>query len=167
MAYDSSDADYSSEAELAAVERWIDPATGKPNYSRFTEHNLEERTLAAVELYRDAHYPNIKNAATALEVPYYREARRKAVEDRATITSWFEAWRKYLNEYKPLKANIWNFDETGFMEGHLKRGSLVWTFNEFDKPVMLDSHNQVSVTAVEAVSATDRSDSFLYHHPRA
>ncbi|KAG6312874.1 hypothetical protein E4U22_001462 [Claviceps purpurea] len=72
MAYDSSDADYSSEAELAAVERWIDPATGKPNYSRFTEHNLEERTLAAVELYRDAHYPNIKNAAAALEVPYYR-----------------------------------------------------------------------------------------------
>ncbi|KAG6291335.1 hypothetical protein E4U09_003974 [Claviceps aff. purpurea] len=66
MAYDSSD------AELAAVERWIDPATGKPNYSRFTEHNLEERTLAAVELYRDAHYPNIKNAAAALEVPYYR-----------------------------------------------------------------------------------------------
>ncbi|KAG6151563.1 hypothetical protein E4U37_004782 [Claviceps purpurea] len=65
MAYDSSDADYSSEAELAAVERWIDPATGKPNYSRFTEHNLEERTLAAVELYRDAHYPNIKNAAAA------------------------------------------------------------------------------------------------------
>ncbi|KAG6247372.1 hypothetical protein E4U23_003850 [Claviceps purpurea] len=56
MAYDSSDADYSSDAELAVVERWIDPAT---------EHNLEKRT-------RDAHYPNIKNVAAALEVPYYR-----------------------------------------------------------------------------------------------
>ncbi|KAG6259546.1 hypothetical protein E4U24_003812 [Claviceps purpurea] len=43
----------SAEAELSAVERWIDSTTGKPKYSRFTEHNLEERTLAAVQLYRE------------------------------------------------------------------------------------------------------------------
>ncbi|KAG6267692.1 hypothetical protein E4U49_007853 [Claviceps purpurea] len=42
----------SAEAELSAVERWIYSTTGKPNYSRFTEHNLEERTLAAVQLLR-------------------------------------------------------------------------------------------------------------------
>ncbi|KAG6107121.1 hypothetical protein E4U31_000316 [Claviceps sp. LM219 group G6] len=34
----------SSESEVSAVERWIDSATGKPNFSRYTEHNLEERT---------------------------------------------------------------------------------------------------------------------------
>ncbi|KAG6061328.1 hypothetical protein E4U32_003012 [Claviceps aff. humidiphila group G2b] len=38
-----SEADDSSEAELSAVQRWIDPATG-------LQHNLEERTVAAVEV---------------------------------------------------------------------------------------------------------------------
>ncbi|KAG6253601.1 hypothetical protein E4U23_007501 [Claviceps purpurea] len=111
----------SAEAELSAVERWIDSTTGKPNYSRFTEHNLEERTLAAVQLscaattYRPAafvstyeilgasgrdekvldrwarrymrRHANIFRAKRAS----IQKARRKAVEDRATITSWFEA----------------------------------------------------------------------------
>ncbi|KAG6037051.1 hypothetical protein E4U19_002795 [Claviceps sp. Clav32 group G5] len=55
-----------------------------------------------------------------------QEARRKAMEDRATIVSWFEAWRKCLNnEYKPLEEKIWHFDETGFIVGYLNRGSLV------------------------------------------
>ncbi|CCE26678.1 uncharacterized protein CPUR_00147 [Claviceps purpurea 20.1] len=128
----------SAEAELSAVERWIDSTTGKPKYSRFTEHNLEERTLAAVQLYREVvnllsrrlRQPSMSCAATtyrpAAFVSTYeilrasgrdekvldrwarrymrrhanifrakrasiQKARRKAVEDRATITSWFEA----------------------------------------------------------------------------
>ncbi|CCE34561.1 uncharacterized protein CPUR_08494 [Claviceps purpurea 20.1] len=86
-----------------------------------------------------------------------QEARKKAVEDRATITSWFEAWSKYLNEYKRLKENIWNLDETGFVVGYLHHGSLVWIFNEVDNPVLLNSHDRVSVTAIEAVSAAGRA----------
>ncbi|KAG6228040.1 hypothetical protein E4U34_004942 [Claviceps purpurea] len=52
----------SAEAELSAVERWIDSTTGKPKYSRFTEHNLPgaNSRCGAVK------------AAAALNVPYYR-----------------------------------------------------------------------------------------------
>ncbi|KAG6224239.1 hypothetical protein E4U34_000497 [Claviceps purpurea] len=61
----SSDVNASSEAELTAVQRWIDPATGLPSFYRRTQHNLEERTVAAVELYREGFYPSITKAAAA------------------------------------------------------------------------------------------------------
>ncbi|KAG5936130.1 hypothetical protein E4U60_002752 [Claviceps pazoutovae] len=197
MASDASDADCLSEIDFLpdADDSWIDLATGLPNFYRCTQHNLEERTIAAVELYRGGYYPSIMKAAAALEVPYYRvygrskgqrpishtggqravltpaedralliwahhqvmcghhiqirrlrlqvnemlrasgrnkkvtkrwarrymsrhthifhvkkastqEARRKAVGDCAIITSWFQAWRTYLSQYKPLKKNV-------------------------------------------------------------
>ncbi|KAG5913266.1 hypothetical protein E4U61_007147 [Claviceps capensis] len=93
MASDASDADYfpeadyPSEAELLAVKRWIDPATGLPNFYRCTQHNLEERTLAAVELYREGYYPSIMKAAAALEVPYYRVYGRSKGQRPIPITA--------------------------------------------------------------------------------
>ncbi|KAG6023699.1 hypothetical protein E4U19_004199, partial [Claviceps sp. Clav32 group G5] len=44
-----------------------------------------------------------------------------------------------------------------FMVGYLYRGSLVWTFNKVDNPGMLGSHDRVSVTAIEAISAAARA----------
>ncbi|KFA53716.1 hypothetical protein S40293_09643 [Stachybotrys chartarum IBT 40293] len=55
------------------------------------------------------------------------------------------------------EENTWNCDEIGFMVGYLQRGGFAWTFNEIEKPELMDSHDLVSVTAVEAVSATGKS----------
>ncbi|OWT43039.1 hypothetical protein VFPPC_17785 [Pochonia chlamydosporia 170] len=55
----------------SAVERWIDPQTNLPKFQRKCDSNLEERTVAAMELFR-AFYPSITKASKALSVPYKR-----------------------------------------------------------------------------------------------
>lgn len=54
------------------VRRWINVVTGKPNLLRFNVENIEERTVAAVELYEVGFYRSIKKASDELKVPYYR-----------------------------------------------------------------------------------------------
>jgi hypothetical protein len=73
------------------------------------------------------------------------------------LESFYAAWRKFLMESGIKEENTWNCDEIGFMVGYLQRGGFVWTFNEIEKPELTDSHDLVSVTAVEAVSATGKS----------
>ncbi|KAJ6436253.1 reverse transcriptase [Purpureocillium lavendulum] len=82
-----------------------------------------------------------------------QDAKRKAVEDRVTISSWFDGWSKYHSQSNIRKENIWNFDETGFMVGYLQRGGFVWTFTDVDRPILCDSHDRVSVTTIETISA--------------
>lgn len=60
----------SSEEELSAVEKYIDKATGNLVFSRRTPHNLEERTVAAAELYGEGYFKRLTEAADALGVPY-------------------------------------------------------------------------------------------------
>ncbi|KJZ70765.1 hypothetical protein HIM_09849 [Hirsutella minnesotensis 3608] len=62
--------------KASAVEKWIDSETGKLIFSRQTPDNLELRTIAAVELFRDNFYPSLAAAATALSVPYGRARSR-------------------------------------------------------------------------------------------
>ncbi|KAG6154799.1 hypothetical protein E4U37_001712 [Claviceps purpurea] len=84
----SSDVNASSEAELTAVQRWIDPATGLPNFYRRTQHNLEERTVAAVELYREGFYPSITKAAAAeLRRIQEKSLKRQERDDRQCLAS--------------------------------------------------------------------------------
>ncbi|XP_044720044.1 DDE superfamily endonuclease domain-containing protein [Hirsutella rhossiliensis] len=52
--------------------KWIDSATGLPNFSRHTTANLETRTIAGAELYYEGFYGSIVAAAKALGVPYKR-----------------------------------------------------------------------------------------------
>lgn len=82
-----------------------------------------------------------------------RDAKRKAMQDRARIDAFFKSWSKFIHDHNINRENIWNFDETGFMVGHLQKGMFLWTFNEIDKPVLTDSRDLVSVTSIEAVSA--------------
>lgn len=51
---------------------WINPETGKPNFSRFTDDNLELRTVAGVELFRAGYYKSLAAASRELKVRYYR-----------------------------------------------------------------------------------------------
>ena len=62
----------SSEPELSAVQRWVCPRTGKPNFTRFHAGNLEDRTLAAADLFREGFYPSAAKASRELKVPYER-----------------------------------------------------------------------------------------------
>ncbi|KAM4061703.1 DDE superfamily endonuclease [Hirsutella rhossiliensis] len=62
----------SSKAKESAVQKWIDSATGLPNFSRHTTANLETRTIAGAELYYEGFYGSIVAAAKALGVPYKR-----------------------------------------------------------------------------------------------
>ncbi|KAF4447314.1 hypothetical protein F53441_9138 [Fusarium austroafricanum] len=62
----------SPQPALSAVQRWIDSATGKPIVSRYSDHNLETRTVAAVELLREGFYSSAVKASKAWAVPYKR-----------------------------------------------------------------------------------------------
>ena len=53
----------------AAIRFWINPDTGKPNFPRCTAENLEQRTVASVELYQAGYY---KSLAVSLTVITYR-----------------------------------------------------------------------------------------------
>ena len=57
---------------LTAQEKWIDSVTGKYVFPRFTVENLEQRTIAAAELYKAEHFASIKVASDELQVPYKR-----------------------------------------------------------------------------------------------
>lgn len=91
-----------------------------------------------------------------------RDVKRKAMQDRALVEAFFDGWSRFLTEQKILTENIWNFDETGFMVGYLHKGTFLWTFNEINKPVLTDSHDTVSVTAIEAISADGRSITLFF-----
>ena len=57
---------------LSAVQKWIKPETNKPIFLRKTAENLEPRTVAAAELFKEGFYRTITSAAKELDVPYYR-----------------------------------------------------------------------------------------------
>ncbi|KJZ69539.1 hypothetical protein HIM_11081 [Hirsutella minnesotensis 3608] len=83
-----------------------------------------------------------------------RDAKRKAMQDRVRVEAFFRDWRDFLIRRRIEPRNVWNFDETGFMIGYLNKGTFVWTFNEIETPILTDSHDTVSITAIEAISAS-------------
>ncbi|KJZ69545.1 hypothetical protein HIM_11058 [Hirsutella minnesotensis 3608] len=229
----------------SAIQKWINSETGKPNFGKHTAKNLESRTVAAADLFRDNFYPSVTAAAAALGVPYgrvrsrlqgnhpvsnnggnrtmllpeeedeimcwayrrvtqghhlqrhslqqhanailkangrdatasrswaqrfvrrhkhllhrrkatSRDAKRKAMQDRARIQAFYKGWAEFIAEEGISRENIWNFDETGFMIGYLQKGTFLWTFNEIERPILTDAHDTISVTAIEAVSAAGK-----------
>ncbi|KAJ4200274.1 hypothetical protein NW757_014858, partial [Fusarium falciforme] len=77
------------------------------------------------------------------------------MEDRGLVEKWFHAWREYMRYVKP--ENVWNVDEIGFMIGYLLKGTFLWTFAEIDRPILTDAHELVSMTVIEAISATGKT----------
>ncbi|CCE34274.1 uncharacterized protein CPUR_08206 [Claviceps purpurea 20.1] len=70
MASDASDADYSSEIDYLPDDYVPDAdyppdADDSSDADASSDQNLEERTVAAVELYREGFYPSITKAAAA------------------------------------------------------------------------------------------------------
>ncbi|CAG9938530.1 unnamed protein product [Clonostachys rosea f. rosea IK726] len=235
----------SSDSELNnddIISRWIDPVIRKPVFSRFTPDNLEQRTVAAAELFHARYYKTITAASKGFGVPYHRlrsriqghsainsngglntlldeaqtkaviiwahrqiltgfhvrgrrlrqhvnailrasgnkgtaskrwcnrfmkkhrtifhlrkalsrDAKRKGVQKRAMLTSWFDCFKGYLQRNCVKKQNVWNFDETGFMIGYLEKGIFVWTFLDINQPVLTDSYDKVTITSIDCISA--------------
>lgn len=54
------------------IRLWINPETGKHNFSRCNDENLELRTVAGVELFRAGYYKNLAVASRDLKVSYWR-----------------------------------------------------------------------------------------------
>lgn len=67
-----SSASQSPEPVLYVVQKWINPATGKLKFSRHTSDNVEQRTLAAAELFQSGYYTSIAAAAREAQVAYGR-----------------------------------------------------------------------------------------------
>lgn len=66
-----------------------------------------------------------------------RDAKRKAMQDRAHIESFYRGWEQCVEQYDIKLENIWNFDETGFQVGYLQKGTFVWTFIDITQPVLV------------------------------
>ncbi|KAG7422026.1 hypothetical protein Forpe1208_v000067 [Fusarium oxysporum f. sp. rapae] len=62
----------SPELAPSAQQIYINPETGLPRISRFTDYNIEERTIAAKALYLEGFYPSMRAAAQAWKVNYKR-----------------------------------------------------------------------------------------------
>ena len=75
------------------------------------------------------------------------------MSDRANVEEWFTKWTQFVQENDINFANVWNFDETGFMIGYLMNGIMIWTFTEIENPILTDAHTTVSVTVTESISA--------------
>ncbi|KAM0080686.1 hypothetical protein ACKRZS_007155 [Fusarium odoratissimum] len=78
-----------------------------------------------------------------------RDAKRKSMEDCGHVEKWFEAWRTYMRYAKA--DNVWNIAEISFMIGCLLKGTFLWTFAEFERPILTYMHDIVSMAVINAV----------------
>ncbi|KEY74851.1 hypothetical protein S7711_11418 [Stachybotrys chartarum IBT 7711] len=62
----------SVQPDEATIQKWVNPDSGKTIFTRCTQDNLEQRTVAAAELYNVRYFKTITAAAKMLQVPYKR-----------------------------------------------------------------------------------------------
>ena len=55
-------------------------------------------------------------------------------EDPKQYNAWFERVRTIIEEYGITEADIYNFDETGFMMGIITTSMVVTSFNRIGRP---------------------------------
>jgi hypothetical protein len=95
------------------ISRWIDPALRKPIFSRFTPENLEERTVAAAELFHARYYKTIAAASKGFGVLYHRL--RSRIHGHSSINS-NGGLNTLLDEAQTKAVVIWAYRQilTGF-----------------------------------------------------
>ncbi|KAM5353292.1 hypothetical protein ACJZ2D_016808 [Fusarium nematophilum] len=82
--HDWNSASCSLEPEQSATEKWINPRTGKPDFSRFNEGNLEQRTLAAADILREGFWRS--RAAASRELIFPSESLRSRTNGTKPVT---------------------------------------------------------------------------------
>ncbi|KAM3066847.1 hypothetical protein ACMFMG_012173 [Clarireedia jacksonii] len=75
-------------------------------------------------------------------------------EDPELIAKWFELYRSIREEYGIVDADIWNFDETGFMMGIIYSHMVVTKADRCGRAKKIQPGDREWVTAIIAASAT-------------
>jgi hypothetical protein len=79
---------------------------------------------------------------------------RAKCEDPEVIRGWFELVRNTIAKYAIVDADIYNFDETGFMMGQISTGMVVTSSDGRAKAKKIQPGNREWVTVVQAVNST-------------
>jgi hypothetical protein len=78
---------------------------------------------------------------------------RVKCEDPEVIRGWFELVKNIIAKYSICEADIYNFDETGFMMGVISTGMVVTSSGGRAKAKTIQPGNREWVTVVQAVSS--------------
>jgi hypothetical protein len=70
------------------------------------------------------------------------------------IRGWFELVRNTIAKYAIVDADIYNFDETGFMMGQISTGMVVTSSDGRAKAKKIQPGNREWVTVIQAVNST-------------
>jgi hypothetical protein len=79
---------------------------------------------------------------------------RAKCEDPEVIRGWFELVRNTIAKYAIVDADIYNFDETGFMMGQISTGMVVTSSDGRAQAKKIQPGNREWVTVIQAVSST-------------
>jgi hypothetical protein len=78
---------------------------------------------------------------------------RAKCEDPEVIRGWFELVKNTIAKYSICEADIYNFDETGFMMGVISTGMVVTSSDGRAKAKKIQPGNREWVTVVQAVNS--------------
>ncbi|KAL2885147.1 hypothetical protein HOO65_080097 [Ceratocystis lukuohia] len=79
--------------------------------------------------------------------------KRAKCEDPAIIRSWFTLVENTVAKYGISLADIYNFDETGFMMGVIATGMVVTSAERHGKAKLVQPGNREWVTVIQAINA--------------
>ncbi|KAM5515600.1 transposase [Fusarium oxysporum f. sp. phaseoli] len=71
--------------------------------------------------------------------------------------SWFRLVENMIAKYGIQLADIWNFDETGFMMGMIESGMVVTSSERRGRPKKVQPGNREWITVIEAINAEGQS----------
>ncbi|KAH7469551.1 hypothetical protein FOMA001_g13871 [Fusarium oxysporum f. sp. matthiolae] len=83
--------------------------------------------------------------------------KRAKCEDPTIIQGWFRLVENTIAKYGIQLADIWNFDETGFMMGMIEPGMVVTSSERRGIPKKIQPGNREWITVIQAVNAEGQS----------
>ncbi|KAM5514685.1 transposase [Fusarium oxysporum f. sp. phaseoli] len=83
--------------------------------------------------------------------------KRAKCEDPTIIQGWFRLVENTIAKYGIQLADIWNFDETGFMMGMIEPGMVVTSSERRGMPKKIQPGNREWITVIQAVNAEGQS----------
>jgi hypothetical protein len=102
---------------------------------------------------------NLVKRHKALKCQYIRkyDYQRAKCEDPAIIRPWFQLVHNTIEKYGILDADIYNFDETGFMMGVISTAKVVTGAERSRRAVLVQPGNREWVTAIDCICADGQS----------
>lgn len=117
----------------------------------------------ANRLLRDRGLPPVGKKWTSNFIKRHQELRtrvhrkydyqRALCEDPELIRGWFQLVRNTMAKYGIAEADVYNFDETGFMMGIISSAMVVTSAERRGRPKMTQQGNREWVTVIQGVSS--------------